>query len=273
MQRRNWCITINNWEDSDLESLYSLEPRYFVAGKEGKDKTPHLQVYIEFRTPWRFNRLKKALPTAHIEPRRGSRFSASEYCKKEGDFVEHGQFIDNGARTDLQEVQTLIDGGVSERIIAQEHFGTWTRNYRAFERYRLMTVSNGLRDVNTIVYHGVPGSGKTYKAFMAHDPDDIYILHEGNNCNVWFDGYTGQSVLLIDDFNNWIEPSFLLRMLDKYPLNIETKGGSQRALWTTVYITSNTNPQEWVSWSDALKRRIHNNVYFPEKWDSVINKT
>jgi len=50
----------------------------------------------------------------------------------------------------------------------------------------------------------------------------------------------------------------LLRLLDKYKLKVEIKGGHSWAIWTTVVITSNHHPSEWYKDVDLapLERRI-----------------
>jgi len=103
---------------------------------------------------------------------------------------------------------------------------------------------------------------------------------------VWFSGYTGQKTLILDDFDSmFCSLPFLKRLLDKYKLKVEIKGGFAWACWTTVVITSNRAPCMWYEDTatvhykpediNALKRRIHeirkqneNNMYQLEDWDA-----
>ena len=76
---RNVCITINNYDSDSLTAIKGYNGiRYAIYGYEGKaeDATPHIQGYIEFTKSIRFTTLKKKLPTAHIEDRKGSDASA-----------------------------------------------------------------------------------------------------------------------------------------------------------------------------------------------------
>lgn len=72
--------------------------RYSIFGRETCATTSktHLQGYIEFQKPKRLAGVKSYLndPTAHCEPRKGPREAARDYCKKEGDFVEQGEWIE-----------------------------------------------------------------------------------------------------------------------------------------------------------------------------------
>lgn len=87
------CLTINNYTDEDVVQKLLNDDRfsYIVVGREvGASGTPHLQCYAEFPTGRRWKKLAKEYK-AHIEPRRGTAYQASEYCKKDGNFEERGQ--------------------------------------------------------------------------------------------------------------------------------------------------------------------------------------
>lgn len=96
---------------------------YLVYGKEvGESGTRHLQGYLELPKRHRLSQVKALLPTAHLEPRRGTAAQASDYCKKEGDFFEHGDVSkpEQGRRTDLGRVVELVRETNSLVQIAQE---------------------------------------------------------------------------------------------------------------------------------------------------------
>lgn len=76
---------------------------------------------------------------------------------------------------------------------------------------------------------------------------------------MWFDGYSGQKTLILDDFSgDFCNYRFLLRLLDCYKMKIEVKGGHAWAVWTTVVITTNVHPSGWYPHVDTtpLQRRI-----------------
>ena len=264
---RNWVYTLNNYTDDEVVHLKALNCRYHILGMErGENDTPHVQGYIEFAKPIRFNAVKLLLPRAHIEPRRGSRGEAREYSKKDGDFFEVGIWVEDGERSDLLEVKRMIDAHSSMLSIADVHFGCWVRNHRALAKYQAMRMNREFRDQEVRVYWGVSRSGKTYRACT--ESNSYHILSSGNGGNVWFDGYDDQKRLIIDDFSSWIPYRLLLRILDKYPLIVETKGGSVVAQWTSVVITSNLSKDEWYPnihghLREALDRRIHTIEHFP----------
>ena len=107
---------------------------------------------------------------------------------------------------------------------------------------------------------GPSGSGKSRYVWEQHP--DLYTLDppQCSNQSVWFDGYDGQDVLLIDDFDGWLSYKFLLRLLDRYPLRVQYKGGSIPLLATKIYITSTESPSDWYPHREEvveLERRIH----------------
>lgn len=109
--------------------------------------------------------------------------------------------------------------------------------------------------VETHVLWGDTGSGKTRAAYE-FDPDLWMVPHSDGQ--LWFDGYVGQSTILIDDFYGWIKYGFLLRLLDGYKFDLQIKGGFTRKMWKTVIITSNKPPEEWYQQgvTPALRRRL-----------------
>lgn len=97
-KHRSYCITVNNWTANDLEILdrNTKTAKYFIIGKEvGESGTPHLQAYLNFKSPRSWAALKKAMPSAHIEVAKGTPKQNYEYCSKEGDFrTNMNQFED-----------------------------------------------------------------------------------------------------------------------------------------------------------------------------------
>jgi len=101
---RNFCFTINNPIENELEMFLLWDAlKYCIIGQEqGESGTPHLQCYAELANSKSLSSLKKQLPRAHIEARKGTSQQAADYCKKEGDFKELGTLSKQGQRTDLE---------------------------------------------------------------------------------------------------------------------------------------------------------------------------
>jgi hypothetical protein len=105
-------------------------------------------------------------------------------------------------------------------------------------------------------YWGATGSGKSRLASELAGVD-AYWKPQGK----WWDGYTGQSNVILDDFRaDWFSYGYMLRLLDRYPLKVEVKGSYVEFVATHIYITSHMNPTEcFATWEDVaqLLRRLH----------------
>jgi len=96
---RNWCFTVNNYVQNDIEKIEEMFSHghfnYVVYGIEtGESGTPHLQGYVQLKKKLRLNQVKTLISSrAHLEVQRGSAMQAIIYCKKDGNFKEFGEAI------------------------------------------------------------------------------------------------------------------------------------------------------------------------------------
>lgn len=258
-----WCFTTNGYTREDEELLKRLVSdsvaTYLVYGREGKGEgeTPHLQGYIEFGSKRAFSRVRASLPPGtHIERRQGTAAEAAAYCKKEGDFYEAGRISRQGRRSDLEVIREEIKEGASELQIADNHFAQWVQYRRSFAEYRNLLHLDRPKPVPFIhVLWGPSGVGKS--RYVRHMHPDESIWNWGGDR--WFDGYNGQSVALFDDFDGTgLEFRMLLRVLDRYELQVPVKGGFVDWKPRRIYITSNRDPRFWFQGEDSapLLRRF-----------------
>lgn len=272
---RNWCITINNWDREEYESLkvwcvQGTQVSYAVLGKETGDdeKTPHLQGYLELKGARTLNWLKRqpGLSRCHAEPRKGTGPEASSYCKKDDDWWETGQLKHPNKRTDLLEVQQHLDEGKSAAWIAKHYFTTWVQYGRRFREYIALQRNTLRRRKSWVnVIYGLTGVGKTRFVHQQHPDEDIW-KYPGSG---WFDGYWGQPIALFDDFRGDLDISLLLRVLDRYSMDVPVKGGFVNWNPKRIYITSNIVPEMWYESIDAdtlpaLLRRLDRIDYVRE---------
>ena len=114
------------------------------------------------------------------------------------------------------------------------------------------------------VFWGASGTGKSRRA-VEEAGDDVYFKPRGK----WWDGYQQQQSVILDDFYGWLPFDDLLRLLDRYPLRVEYKGGFHEFNSKTIFITSNVHPLDWYKgdWyqaeqKQALTRRINCIIHF-----------
>jgi len=115
---KNWCFTINNYTEDELELMSDLSTRipneisYLIIGKEtGENGTPHFQGYIQMVKKLRLGQIRNLLGgRAHCEimAPNSTPWAASTYCKKEGDFQEWGQLQNRGILDDCY-MRLIID--------------------------------------------------------------------------------------------------------------------------------------------------------------------
>lgn len=100
-----------------------------------------------------------------------------------------------------------------------------------------------MRDVYCEWIWGPTRTGKSWLAISSMGVDPKSNLKEiffKNSQNKWWDGYTGQKKVIIDELDkikatHWM--TFLKKWCDKLPCALEVKGGTVPALYTTLFIT------------------------------------
>jgi len=276
-----WCFTINNpTEDQHPPNIWP-EVQYVIWQFEaGENNTAHIQGYVAFTKTkmltWVLAHCERA---CHWEPRMGCHSQAKHYCMKPvpdcdcehciaaiGQRIagpwEHGDDSliaeGQGERNDIDHCKEMIDAGKTDSEIAEAHFGTWCRNYRAFERYRKLAKGKRRSWITHVtVLWGAPGIGKSRRArFEAGEAAYWLPKPEGNA--VYWDGYDGEEHVVIDEFYGWIARTQLQRLCDSTPLMVNNKFGSTPFLAKKIWITSNDPPSQWYRniGLGAMERRL-----------------
>ena len=106
----------------------------------------------------------------------------------------------------------------------------------------------------TVIY-GETGVGKSRWASETYP--DAYWKPPNSK---WWDNYENEETIIIDEFYGWLPYCEMLRLLDRYPCQVETKGGSVNFAPKTIIILSNKAPEDWYdkekcAWA-PLERRI-----------------
>lgn len=240
---RNIVFTLNNYNDYEYNDLLTNEYfKYIIIGKEvGDSGTPHLQGYGEFKKQLTLNQVKCINSRMHFEPRRGSQLEAITYCKKENDFVESGAQKIQGQRTDLMKIRNEICEGKSYREVLKENELS-AGQLKVIDSYYNYLYPKEFINKNVIWIHGPTGTGKTQYAWNSDDLDNIYCKEPDDK---WWDGYDGHNTIIIDELRGChFKFSKLLRLLDRYPMRVETKGGFRHLSSKNIIITSNKSPIE-----------------------------
>lgn len=265
-RHRNWCVTINNYDEKDFERIESLIEdllvKYYIYGREvGSKGTPHIQGYVEFSNAIGLKGIVKRLGKhGHYEPRRGTQEQAIIYCKKENAFTEGGEpSSDNGVRKDWLKINNNIKLGSTVRAQIDEGYNNLQciQHIEKISKY-LEPSRNAMPRVYWV--YGESGSGKSLWASTTF-PDAYW-------CDTfqWWDGYDGHSAVIIDDYrSDFCKFNELLRLLDRYPYKVPIKGGYRQFVAKDIVITTPRSAED--TWFAAttedltqLKRRIYKEV-------------
>ncbi len=270
---RNVCFTLNNPEDMIMFDHEEME--YLIYQEEHPDGgTYHLQGYCEFKRQRSLPQAKALLGgnTVHLEPRMGTQAQAIAYCKKDDTRVpytvpyEDGTPRTQGKRLDLEGFKEAVLGGANQRELLGDHLGIIARYPRFYTPLTHMCRPVRTTDLVVTLHIGDTGLGKTKAVVDQFGTDPSFYTAPLSNGTMWLDGYDRHSVVLLDDFAgaaSHVSLCFMLRLLDRYPVSVPTKGGHTWWLPNEVHVTTNLLPKKWYTWKDrgeqypALARRFH----------------
>lgn len=230
-----------------------------------EQERPHIQGFIQLKAPIPYAAVKDFIGNnAHVEMAIHIE-QAWAYCQKidtreSGPYV-HGALTKQGAKSKGVDMTKLWEDCKAKRsleeMVAEDPKVLTAEKQIKFARYLLDEKASN-RDpavMKVIVYYGDTGCGKTWEAVHSVGSEDYYIAicPSIKNQKLWFDGYRGQSTLILDDFDStYCSEAFLKRILDHYKMQCEIKGGHVWATWNTVIITSNFAPRFWYSGVSAI---------------------
>lgn len=187
----------------------------------------------------------------HCEVMKGTFEQAKAYCTKDSDRVpgsavfEWGVPPQQGKRKDIDTVKDVLRAGGGMRDIAER-----VSSYQALKSGELLLkFFEAKRDWKPEVlwFHGATGTGKTKRAFelfaekKASESDEAWV--SGKNLQ-WWEGYDAHQFVIFDDFRkDFCTFHELLRILDRYPYRVMTKGGSRQLLAKYIVITCPWKPE------------------------------
>lgn len=203
-QSKRWCFTLNNPTQDERTAFAEIanggDPIvYAVYGNEVAPTTgtPHLQGFVLFRTNQRLAGLRRRFGNRyHWIVARGSNEQASEYCKKEGDFVEFGELppSQQGRRTDLERVIQWSDQFFETNGRPAESPDVAREQPAAYVSYPRFTRLTRHRAPPVALQFGeLRDWQRELEQRLETEPDDRVILFvidaEGNKGKSWFQRY------------------------------------------------------------------------------------
>lgn len=259
---RKYCFTVNNYTEEDRASILSWmkEAEYGIVAREVGDKcgTPHLQCFVIFknaRHPLAVRKLPGMARSA-IYVCKGNTEQNVKYCRKGGDFeevnLENLKMKDYTAMSD--HAKKLVELGPKYlREMVKSDPKSIVLHYRGYmSLLGLAAPDRTLSSPPRCVWaFGPAGSGKS--TFTKRLADEVKASRDENvyyfgNQFPWADGYIDEKIIVVDDVRdhdfrkNPIPINFMTRMIDVFPMMLQTKGGSCKFYGDTFFFSSVSHP-------------------------------
>ena len=286
---RKYQLTFNNPEkhkncshQAIKEKLSSWENIIYWCMCDEIAKAPHTHLFAQFKNPVYFSSIKKTFPSAHIEEAQGTAEENRAYIRKEGKWEDTEKGTTNlkdtfeewgtmpqtgqGRRSDLANLYQMIKDGYSNVEILEINPDNLL-NLQHIDKARLEILASRYkaeRRMNLIVTYvsGATGFGKSRYILDNHGDSNVYRVTDYKHP---FDTYSGEDVIVFEEFRSDLPIGNMLNYLDIYPLQLPARYNNRQACYNFVYVVSNWKLEDQYhnirleqteTWY-ALMRRIH----------------
>lgn len=302
-QSRKYQLTFNNFEkwgytyDIILKklTLFSSLEYYAMSTEIGiKENTPHIHLFLYFKTPTRFSTIYHKFKHCHIESCRGTCAQNRDYVFKEGKWansekgitsipdtrVEWGKLPEEnvGEKPELALLLELIQDGLSNYDIITK-FPDYLFDTDKIDRVRKTLKQEEFkdkwRDVEVTYIFGKTGTGKTRGVMEKYGYSNVFRCTQYDHP---FDLYQQEEVIIFEEFSSSIRIQDLLNIIDGYPVKLPCRYSDKIATFTKVFFCTNTSLEEQYpnirreqseTW-EAFLRRIDKVIFYKSKTE-ILN--
>jgi len=245
----------------------------------------HFQGYLETAKKMTWGGILK-MPTwdqIHLRSAKGSQESNVLYCSKDGEWMEFGTLMRQGARSDLHALVSGVLSGTetAASVLEQDPFAyhVFGRTLRDAQDLRTTRMSRGDWAPPVIKWlWGATGTGKSRAAWSEAKQlmTDAQIASEApildaaiaapvqpmrcyrhvSSDHGWWDNYDGQEIVIFDDFRGGITYSLLLELTDGYPVSVSRRSRAPCPFMAKyIFFTSSQHPRD-VYQSETIRDSI-----------------
>lgn len=258
MSSRNFCFTLNNYTEDEVEHYKNIQCRYIQFGKEiASTGTPHLQGFIIFKSVKTLSAAIKCLPRSHVEICKGSAEQNMAYTGKDGDVFKKGDppktQEECGKRGEAywQDIKKKMEERRDDELPAAFTVGQFPL-YEKLRAKRARTAK--LQDVVTkhLWFYGKTRTGKSRRAReIAEEKAPNEEPYRKKQATKWWCGYEEQKVVIIEE----MAPKYAYQLeefkewTDRYPFPAEKKSFGQITIRPELIIVTSNYSIEQI-WPD-----------------------
>lgn len=271
LQGRNFFLTYPRCllEKQDVQDflLSKVGCSYMLIAKEAhKDGTPHIHVFLTAKVKIRTTKsdyFDIAGYHGNYQTARDSDDVIQYVNKSDKNPLSYGDYVGNKQsvvqKRALQNkllIQTSLPELVDSGVI---HISQYKQMKEAINMYKIDQIKvPDYMPKKCIWIYGSTGIGKS-RYIRDNHPDQVYFKAQ----NKWWDGYSSEKIILIDDFDmaGQCLGHYLKIWGDCYSFVAEVKGSTIKPVFDTFYITSQYLPKDiWCNGKDL------------DKWDEQMRE-
>lgn len=151
----------------------------------------------------------------------------------------------------------MVRSGASEVDIADANPGAYLRYNRGIRVAMLLHRKPRNFMPRILWFYGPTGTGKS-RAASEFGPSIFWAPTD----KFWFDGYDGQETVVLDDYRrNYCTFTLLLKLLDRYAMQVPIKGGYTNFCCRNIIITTPKSIREtWAGRTDESIQQLYRRV-------------
>lgn len=273
---RLFCFTNFDLSLNYSSIIDSSTAEYIIIGEEICPKTMklHHQGFIYFSGARRCQKNKEGkwfsknvgnlLNNCHNLACNGNLDQNCDYCSKDEKVTEFGNKPKQGFRTDLDSIKDeVLKGNLTCDDVCCENPNIYHMYGRTLSKLEDIALRKKFRTWMTKGQWiwGPTGVGKSHRAFANFHPNTHYVFP---NDGGWWDGYTGQETVIVNEFRGSITFSEMLDLVDKYPKTVRRRGREPVPFLAKLIIITSSSPPDEVYYNacndidsmDQLERRF-----------------